>query len=137
MTSRAYSAYHRTQNAAEDPRSIEYRLLGQVTAYLLEAERDPANGVKRVEAALWNRRVWTALKLDLLDPGNKLPADLKANLVSIALWVERNTSQVLSFRSDLSHIIGVNKRIMEGLKPRVASDAPTTPAEVRFEASAA
>jgi flagellar protein FlaF len=137
MTTAAFSAYHRTQNAAEDPRNIEYRLLGQVTAYMMEAEREPANGPKRVDAALWNRRLWAALKIDLLDPGNRLPPEIRANLVGIALWVERNTAQILSYNSDLSHVITVNKRIMEGLKPRNVADAPAAPTDTRFQASAA
>ena len=118
MSTVPYAAYQRVQNAAEDPRAIEYRLLGQVTAALMDAERDPENGGKTVEAALWNRRIWAAFKLDLLNEQNRLPPDLRGKLVSIALWVERETSQILSFKTDLSWVIGINKTIMEGLKPR-------------------
>src|SRR5262249_26273445 len=82
------------------------------------AERDSGNGAKIVDAALWNRRVWAAFKLDLLNEQNRLPVDLRGKLVSIALLVERETSQILAFKTDLSWVIGVNKTIMEGLKPR-------------------
>ena len=118
MSTLPYAAYQRVQNVAEDPRTIEYRLLGQVTAALLDAERDPADGSKLVDAALWNRRVWSAMKLDLMNENNRLPRDLRGKLVSIALFIERETTQILAFKSDLSWVIGINKTIMDGLKPR-------------------
>jgi flagellar protein FlaF len=122
MSTVPYAAYQRMQNIAEDPRAIEYRLLGQVTAALIDAERDPANGSKIVDAALWNRRVWGALKVDLLNEENRLPPDLRGKLVSIALFIERETSEILAFKSDLSWVIGINKTIMDGLKPRALPD---------------
>lgn len=142
MSKAAYAVYQRTQNVAEEPRDVEYRLLGQVTAALMDAERDPQNAQKLVEAVLWNRSVWSAFKIDLLNEGNRLPADLRGKLVSLALWVERESSEILSFKSDLSWVIGVNKRIMEGLKPKVAVQA-TSPsagpavAPVAFQSTAA
>ena len=39
----------------------------------MDAERDPRDAPKLVDAALWNRRVWGAFKVDLLNPDNKLP----------------------------------------------------------------
>ena len=75
-----------------------------------------------VDAALWNRRVWSAFKVDLLDEGNKLPEVTRGKLVSLALWVERETAQILSYKSDLSSVIGVNRIIMEGLKPKQAAE---------------
>ena len=118
MSKVSYAAYQRAQNIAEDPRAIEYRLLGQVTAALMDAERTPAASAKIVEAALWNRRVWGAFKVDLLDPGNRLPTELRGKLVSLALFIERQTTQILAFKSDLSWVIGINKIVMEGLKPK-------------------
>lgn len=122
MSNVPYAAYQRMQNVAEDPRSIEYRLLGQVTAALLDAERDPKNTTKLVEAALWNRRVWAAFKVDLLDPGNRLPPELRGRLVSLALWVERETAQILAFKSDVSYVISLNKSIMDGLRPKAVPE---------------
>lgn len=133
MTKLPYAAYQRMQNAAEDPRSIEYRLLGQVTAALLDAERDPKHTAKLVDAALWNRRVWSAFKVDLLDSGNKLPLDMRGKLVSIALWVERETAQILAFKSDLSAVVSINKTIMDGLRPKSIPE----PAQTAMAASAA
>ncbi|HLG88685.1 MAG TPA: flagellar biosynthesis regulator FlaF [Alphaproteobacteria bacterium] len=126
MSTVPYAAYQRMQNIAEDPRAIEYRLLGQVTAALMDAERDPTNGAKIVEAALWNRRVWSAFKVDLMNDENRLPPDLRGKLVSIALFIERETSQILAFKADLSWVIGINKTIMEGLKPRAIPEAAQT-----------
>jgi flagellar biosynthesis regulator FlaF len=138
MSKAPYAAYQRVQNAAEDARSVEYRLLGQVTAALMDAERDPRDTPKLIDAALWNNRVWSALKIDLLDDANRLPTHLRGKLVSLALWVERETSQILSYKTDLSAVIGINKVIMEGLKPKASLPAqPGWKPESSFAASAA
>ena len=136
MATTPFAAYQRTQNVAEDPRNIEYRLLGQVTAALMDAERDPRDAPKLVDAALWNRRVWGAFKVDLLNPENKLPDTLRGKLVSVALWVERETAQILSYKHDLSSVIGINRTIMDGLKPKAMAEPAKTKTS-DFEASAA
>jgi hypothetical protein len=49
----------------ENPRETEYRLFGQVTRALIEAEKLPLDEVqKRADVLDWNRRVWTALSND-------------------------------------------------------------------------
>lgn len=105
-----------------------------MTAALIDAERHPEDSPKMVEAALWNRRVWSAFKIDLLDAGNKLPEELRGKLVSLAMCIERETSDILSFQSDLSWVIGINKAIMDGLKPKGGRSALPPQA---FQASAA
>ena len=138
MSKAPYAAYQRTQNNSEEPRSVEYRLLGQVTAALIDAERDARNATKMIDAALWNHRVWSAFKVDLLADNNRLPSHLRGKLVSLALWVERETSQILSYKTDLSAVIGINKIIMDGLKPKMAAPQPNHASELNsFTASAA
>lgn len=117
MSLNAYNAYKRVQNTVDSPRSIEYRLLGQVTAALLDAQNHPKDAPKRVDAVLWNKSIWSAFRVDLVGADNKLPKDLKARLISLSIWVDRETFDILDNKSDLQAIIDVNKLIMEGLKP--------------------
>ena len=50
-----YQAYGKVQNATENPRSLEYRLLGQVTAALTQARAGGKRGTSDfVDAMLWN-----------------------------------------------------------------------------------
>ena len=86
-----HAAYKQVQNVTEDTRSIEYRLLGQVTAELIAASEDMKNIQRRSDALKWNRQVWAAFRLDLVGEDNKLPEDLKAKLISLSFFVDRET----------------------------------------------
>lgn len=115
-----YSAYSKTQNLTpQSSRDVEYRLLGQVTAALIEAEENQSNVAKRVDAISWNREVWAVLRRDLTHPSNGLPQSLKDQLVDLANWVDRETFRILSGHSvTVDGLIDVNRNIMDGLKPK-------------------
>lgn len=127
-----YAAYQQNQNATQSPREVEYRLLGQVTAALVKAEEvyeasksDIDKKKIVVDAVLWNRNVWSAFRVDLLDADNNLPTELKAQLISISLFVERETNAVMNHEADLEALIDINKQIMDGLKGQ--AEQPTVP----------
>ncbi len=113
----AYAAYKQTQNVTEDARSVEYRLLGQVTAELLGASDDVRNVQRRADALKWNRQMWAAFRLDLVGEDNKLPEDLKAKLISLSFFVDKETVNVLYERSTFDALIDINRNIMKGLMP--------------------
>ncbi|MEX6726058.1 flagellar biosynthesis regulator FlaF [Parapedomonas caeni] len=108
-------AYRRVQQVAESPRQTEYRLFAQVTGALIKARDTQATGAPLVEALDWNRRMWSALSTDCGLPGNQLPQALRAQIISLALWVGRYSSEVARNKSDIDALIDVNKAIMEGL----------------------
>ncbi|MFL5295377.1 MAG: flagellar biosynthesis regulator FlaF [Phenylobacterium sp.] len=115
-------AYQQAATRAESPRELEYRLFAQVTLALMEAAKaDPNDFGARVDALDWNRRVWTVLGDDCASPGNQLPAQLRASIISLALWVGRHTSAVIRREEEIEPLIDVNRLIMQGLAP--ASDA--------------
>jgi flagellar protein FlaF len=43
---------------------------------------------------------------------------LRAQIISISLWVSRYTSTVMRERADIAPLIDINRTIMEGLAPR-------------------
>lgn len=115
-----YNAYTKNQNVTDNPRDVEYRLLANVTGALVEAQNNPDNTKKRVESAIWNRDVWAAFRVDLSSNRNALPDDLKASLVSLSLWIERETMAVMDGTGDINALIEINRNIMGGLKPPAA-----------------
>jgi flagellar protein FlaF len=111
-------AYQQTAKRVESPRELEYRLFAQVTLALMEAARsDPNDVVTRVDALDWNRRVWTVLADDCANPGNQLPASLRASIISLAIWVGRHTSAVIRRQEHIEPLVEVNRLIMQGLSP--------------------
>jgi flagellar protein FlaF len=109
-------AYQNTQRITENPRETEYRLFGQVTGALISAQRVGLSGGPLAEAVDWNRKVWRTLAADCLDDRNQLPEQLRANIVSISLFVTRYSKDVTRNGAPLDPLIDINRSIMQGLQ---------------------
>jgi flagellar protein FlaF len=112
----AVQAYQRAQRANENPRASEYRLFGQVTGALMEAQSAGATGTCLIGAIDWNRRLWSTLAVDCMDNGNKLSNPLRAQIISLSIWVTKYSSQVMHQGASLEPLIDINRTIMQGLQ---------------------
>lgn len=111
-------AYTAATSRAENPREMEYRLFGQVTRALMHAATVDRKDVQtRIKALDWNRRLWSTLATDCADPNNDLPMDLRAQIISISLFVDRHTSAIMRAGEDFEPLIDINRSIMQGLQP--------------------
>ncbi|NWG45434.1 MAG: flagellar biosynthesis regulator FlaF [Alphaproteobacteria bacterium] len=111
-------AYQRTQRTTESPRDTEYRLFGLVTGSLMEAEGAPRTDPRLIRAIDWNRRMWSTLAADCAGDGNALPKTVRAQIISLSLWVSRYSSEVMRNGAPLEPLIDVNRSIMQGLAAR-------------------
>ncbi len=109
-------AYQNTQRIVENPRETEYRLFGQVTGALIAAQRDGITGGPLAETVDWNRRLWRTLATDCLDDRNQLPQQVRANIVSLSLWVTKYSKEVTRKGAPLDPLIDINRTIMQGLQ---------------------
>jgi flagellar protein FlaF len=113
-------AYQRVAAQAESSRETEYRLFGQVTRALIEAAQlDEKDFSGRMDALDWNRRLWTTLATDCADSDNELPDAVRAQIISISIWVARHTSAVMRKEEQIEPLIDVNRIIMQGLSGQV------------------
>lgn len=112
---RGYDAYRKATQQTADPRSLEYRLLGEVTAAMIAADKSPDDKKRKVEALLWNKKVWDNFILELAEDENQLPRDLRGALVSIGLWVTKETYRVMDTLDDCTALVEINTTIMQGL----------------------
>ncbi len=120
-------AYQTTAARAENPRQTEYRLFGQVTRALMEAEQlDKSHIRERMDALDWNRRMWSMLGADCSLATNGLPEQLRANIISLSIWVNKHTSLVMRNKEDFAPLIDVNRIIMQGLLPQEQNQAAST-----------
>ncbi|MDB5421160.1 MAG: flagellar FlaF family protein [Brevundimonas sp.] len=112
-------AYQRAAQQAESPREAEYRLFGQVTRALMAASTVPDDDfLTRMDALDWNRRLWTALASDCSSSDNKMAAPVRAQIISLSLWVNRHTSAVMRREEEFEPLIEINRIIMQGLSGR-------------------
>ena len=112
--------YAAAQEKLEDGRAAELRIMSRVTGMLIDGGKQ--GGRTLTEACFYNRKLWTIFLADLAEPGNALPDAAKAGLISLALWVQRYTGEVLA-GAPVQPLVDVNRSIMEGLRP-----APLAPA---------
>ena len=110
------NAYRAAVARAETPRATEYRLISEITGEMMAAEAAGARGGALIPTLHRNREMWAAFATDCASEGNGLPPALRAQIISLALWVDGFTSDVMSGRELLSELIGLNRTIMEGLR---------------------
>jgi flagellar protein FlaF len=115
-------AYQTARERAESPRETEYRLFGEITRSLMAAAEEGAvDAQARVAALDWNRRLWTTLASDCSREDNALPEGVRAQIISLSLWVNRHTSAVIRQEESFQPLIDVNRSIMEGLRLQAAA----------------
>jgi flagellar protein FlaF len=80
------------------------------------AEQGP-NSRDSIEALHFCRRLWAMLLEDLAHPDNALPNQLRADLISIGIWIMREAEEIRLGRStNFQGIIDVTRVISEGLQ---------------------
>ena len=111
--------YKAAQVSTENARQTEYRLFADVTKALISLKnnenKDGFKGPEFYKNVDWNRRLWLALQMDLAQEENRFPDELKANLISISLWVDKQTRAVMKGEASIDTLISINRTIMEGL----------------------
>src|SRR6266496_122593 len=79
-------------------------------------ERGPQSP-EATEAVGYVQTLWSYLIKDLVDPGNELAENLKADLISIGLWAIKEADRIVNDPSkNFLALIEVNKTIRNGLK---------------------
>ncbi len=109
------SAYENTRKTTERPQQTEYRLFVEVTRELMAVEGLSKLDSRLHEALHWNRSMWSTFATDCAVEGNKLPKMLRAQIISLSIWVGKFSSEVIHDGEDIQALIDVNKSVMEGL----------------------
>ena len=114
-------AYQNAAQRAESPRELEYRLFADVTRSLIDASKKDLSEVgARMEALDWNRRLWEVLAGDCAAPQNGLDDATRAQVISLALFVQRHTPKVFAGGEGFEPLVEINRTIMQGLAPAPA-----------------
>lgn len=112
------ASYQRAQKVAETPRETEYRLFALITGRLVAAREQGLKGPQLADALHRNREMWSTFADNCGVEGNLLPEQLRASIISVALWVNRHTSDVIQGKETLDDLISVNRNVMAGLAPQ-------------------
>lgn len=104
-------------DSVADARDRERQLLDRSIDMLIKAGQAGTNSSEAIAALNFTNRVWTSLLDDLGNPENALPKELRANLISIGLWILREGEDLRQGRSDsFEGLIEVSQIIRDGIQ---------------------
>jgi flagellar protein FlaF len=104
-------------DSVADARDRERQLLNRSIALLNEAQQAGTDSLKAIEALHFTNRLWTTFVEDLGNAENALPKELRANLISIGLWLLREAEEVRQGRSEnFEGLIEVSQIIRDGIR---------------------
>nr|WP_321360600.1 flagellar biosynthesis regulator FlaF [uncultured Hyphomonas sp.] len=124
MQSLAFKAYGEVKQRTAGEKEIEFALFRQITDALQDvSEKDDVQPTDWADAIYRNQQLWTTIAIDLLQPGNALPDEMKRSLLYLAEFVRQNSMKIMAGDGDIADLIEINQSIMNGLGGAVASDA--------------
>jgi flagellar protein FlaF len=104
-------------DSVADAKDRERQLLSRSIDLLTSAHDKGTASLEAVEAIHFLNRVWTSFIEDLGSAENELPVELRANLISIGLWLLREAEEVRQGRSEnFEGLIEVSQIIRDGIQ---------------------
>ena len=116
MPGQPLQAYGQAQNMALPPRHAEAMAFAKAVALLNQA--GAADEAAAYASALeFNQLLWTIVQADVAGPDNALPKDLRKTLLSLSVFVDRQTVAALAdpTAERLAPLIRINENMAKGL----------------------
>jgi len=120
MSQDKLQAYAQTQKSSMPPREVEAMAFTKAALMLEEAKKTLDDYDSYASALKFNQLLWTIIQADVVDKENKLPPQIKANILSLSIFVDRQTIKALADTKErhLDVLININKNLAEGLMAR-------------------
>jgi len=104
------------EETPQSARERERQAIDRSIEMLEAADKAGPQSREAIEALHYLRRLWGLLMEDLAKPENDLPERLRADLISIGLWIMREAEDIrLEKSSNFRGIIEVSQNIRDGL----------------------
>ncbi|MEP2470655.1 MULTISPECIES: flagellar biosynthesis regulator FlaF [Rhodobacterales] len=112
----AQSAYAPAAAPTRTARSAEYEVIARISHRLKKAIK--SNKYPALAEALYeNDKLWKTLAIDVMDDGNLLPDELRANILYLAEFTRLHTQKVLRKEESAIPLLEINATILGGLRP--------------------
>ena len=104
-------------DSVADAKDRERQLLTRSIDMLAAAAAIGTDSMEATEALHFTNRIWTTFVEDLGSSDNALPKELRANLISIGLWLLRETEDIRQGRTNnFEGLIEVSQIIRDGIQ---------------------
>lgn len=104
-------------DSAASAREMEGKAFSHSIELLRAAEEVGPNTKESAEAIYFLQRLWTVLIEDLSNPENGLPGELRAQVISVGIWMLREAERIRQGEiTSFSGLIEVSVAIREGLE---------------------
>lgn len=116
-----------TRPDSHDPREVEAWALTEAARRIVAATRDAANQAGLRDALLLNQRLWTIFQVSMAEADCPLPDDLRRNIFSLSVIVDRQTTARLVDLdiAKMDILLDINRQVAAGLRERPkAANAP-------------
>lgn len=116
-SAQAGAIYARPESPHKTPRALEYELLARVTQALSVAWGGRKENFGALMTALDdNLRLWATLAADVAEPGNSLPAPLRAQLFYLYEFSTQHSRAVREGTASVEVLVDINTAVMRGLR---------------------
>ena len=143
MQNSAANAYTSMQKEGLSGRALEAQILTRAANMLKECQNhwnEDGHDNRLDTAVRFNQKVWTFFQAELTDPENPLPREIRQNVLSLSLFIDRRLIDVLlnPAADQLTAIISINQNIAAGLmaKPKTETGLPDVPEPGKMRVSA-
>ncbi|NTU42160.1 MAG: flagellar biosynthesis regulator FlaF [Nitrospirales bacterium] len=121
MYTNQLEAYRTVQKTTMSGRDVEASVLTKAAQMIKECQQnwDPQDREGKLDAALkYNQKIWSLFQAELSKPDHPLPQRLREDLLSLSLFIDKRTFDVMAFPSaeKLTILINININIAAGLR---------------------
>ena len=88
MSKDKVAAYAQQQKRNLTPREVEAMAFTKAALLLEDAKKVTGNLEEYSKALRFNHLLWTIIQADLTEPDNALPPEIKANVMSLSIFVD-------------------------------------------------
>ncbi|MDH5771522.1 MAG: flagellar biosynthesis regulator FlaF [Rhodospirillaceae bacterium] len=128
MSNDALNAYDNSAKTSETGNETDAAVLEKAALMLEFVKKDPQSE-DFTNALKYNQLIWTTIQTEMNDE-HPLPNQIKANLISLAIFIDKQTYKAFAERKPelLDVIININRNIAIGLRQGDGDKNPDTPA---------
>lgn len=114
MTVSGYEAV--IEDSGHEARAREHRALDHGIDLLKRLQNGDLLPPEQAETLLYIRRLWAFFVQDLASPRNGLPEKLRAELISIGLWIIKEADRIRQeTATDVDELLAINVLIRDAL----------------------